>query len=285
MYQISELTEDNIEFYTDYVGMDMADNIGRTYYSGLIASSDNLPVSAIVWELKNKESDKDTESLISWIRVDDEGAFPELMAAYRERMLLSDVKKSTAVIPVRDGKHIRGILKDEGFNLRLTESDMMHVKLYELSGMPFIQKLKKLKLPDNIMPLNQITVRSFRKGIAKCLMGKNHGMCEDLVDLGIQWFENDVSCVSVADNGINGFLLFHARPSGVIEIQLMIAMDKEPQKILPYLMRCFVDEMEKKYEPDTQVAFDRNNPQMLLLMEKLLPRGIGIPVYAGSRTE
>ena len=141
MYQIQELTEDNIEYYTDYVGMDMADNIGRTYYCGLIASSDDLPVSAMVWELKNKESDKDTESLISWIRVDDEGAFPELMAAYRERILF-DVKKSTAVIPVRDGKHIRGILKDEGFNLRLTESDMMHVKLYELSGMPFMQKLK-----------------------------------------------------------------------------------------------------------------------------------------------
>ena len=43
--------------------------------------------------------------------------------------------------------------------------------------------------------------------------------------------------------------------------------------------------MEEKYSPDRKVTFDRHNEQVLMLAEKLLPRGFGIPVYVGSRQE
>jgi hypothetical protein len=285
MFQIIDINEDNLELYSAYLGEDLAENIGRSYYRGLVAVGDGGPQSGMVWLLKHLDEEADTESNIIWVRSEDNDAFDEMMEAYSERARSEDVVRSHVFIPVKGGKEMKAMLIKKGFDMRLSESDVVVVKLSELSEMPLMKKLKKVPIPESIAPLNSLTLRTFRKGVSKCVMNGKYGLCEDLSELGIYWFEDEVSCVSSDDNGINGFFLFHLRPSGVMAVQLLVCLDNTFKTTLPFMMRQFVTAVEEKYGPDTLVELDRHNEQSLLLTEKLLPRGFGIPIYAGGRNE
>lgn len=287
MYKVVDVNEDNLDIYRGYLGEDLAENIGRSYYRAIvmIGESQATPVSGMVWTLKNVERDADNESNIIWIRCDDKGSFSDMIDAYAQRVKEEGVVRSHAFIPVKDGKEMKAMLMEKGFNMRLSESDVIVVKLSELSKMPMMKRMEKMAIPENIMSLNQLTMRTFRKGIAKSVSQNRYGLCDDLSELGILWFEDDVSCVSTVDSVINGFFLFHKRPSGVLAVQLLVCLDKSFKTTLPFMMRKFVTTMEEKYDPDTLVELDRHNEQALLLSEKLLPRGFGIPTYAGGREE
>ena len=288
MAQIIDIDEDNVEEFEGYLDKDIAENIGRSFYRALAACDDDstMPFGAMVWVLKHIEhDDEDNESEILWIRCDDEAVFPEMMDAYTRSIKEEGVVRSCASIPAQNGKEMKALLKQQGFQMKLTESDTIIVKLSELSEMPMMKKLKKTKVPDTIMPLNLLSLRTFRKGIAKCVDKGRFGLCEDLAELGLNWFEDEVSCASTVESGINGLFLFHKKPSGILAVQLMICLDKSAKTTIPLMMRQFVSAMEAKYGLDTLIELDRHNEQSLLLSEKLLPRGFGTPLYEGGREE
>ena len=286
MFVIVDLSDENIRLYSEYIDEDMAENIERSNYFGLVACDDFGKAKAgMMWQYKNVETDEDSESLIEWIRAENDEAFTQMMNAYQMRVLEKEVVRSKISIPVKDGKELKARLKDIGFDMKLTESDLIVVKLSELSNSAIIKKMRGKKVPSSIKALKELTPRAFRAGIAKCVIKGRKGLCEDLGDLYIQWFETDVSCASVDEKGVNGFFLFHKKPSGLITVQLMICLGSNFKSVLPLMMYRFVSAMEEKYGPDQKVAFDRHNEQVLMLAEKLMPRGFGIPVYAGSRKE
>ena len=286
MHNIYELTEDNISAYRDYVGADVAENLGRTYYHGLIVCDDSAgPVAGIVWEFRKLDSEEDSESVIEWIRADIPEAFEMMMNAYRMRILGEEVVRSKVQIPVKNGKQMKDYLKNAGFDMKLTESDTAVMKLSELAGTAIMKKLKGKKIPGSIKPIKDISPLMFKTGIAKCVLKGKTGLCDDLGNLFIKWFETDVSCASVDGKDVNGFFLFHRKPSELIEAQLMICLDQNFKTILPLMMYQVISAMIKKYGPDQKVSFDRHNDQVLLLAEKLIPRGFGIPVYVGTRSE
>ena len=287
MYQIIELNDDNISSYETYLGYDVSENLDRTYYRGLVAQNeDDVTVAAIVYVLKNLDSgSKDTLSNIVWARCDDTEAFGALMEKYTDCVKALGVKTSKVTLPAKNGKELRALFRNAGFEMGIDESDIVTVRVSELSAMPFMQKLKKVKLPDSIMVLNEITMRPFKRALAKCVSRGIYGLCDDLEELPVAYFEDDVSCISVSKGEINGLFLFHKRPSGVMAIQLLICLDSSFKTTIPHMMRRFVTAMEEKYGPDALVELDRHNEQSLLLSEKLLPRGLGMPIYSGDRSE
>ena len=286
MFVITDLSDENIRLYSEYIDEDVAENIERTNYSGIVAADDFGKVyGAMMWQYKNLETDEDSESRIEWIRAENEEAFSQMMNAYKARMMDNEVVLSNVVIPVKDGRELKDWLKEAGFDMKLTESNLIVVKLSELSNSALMKKMKGKKIPNSVVSIKDLTPRAFRTGVTKCLAKGRKGLCDDLGDLYIQWFETDVSCASTDGKEVNGFFLFHKMPSGLIAVQLMICLDSNFKTVLPLMMCRFVRAMEKKYGPDQKVAFDRHNEQVLMLAEKLLPRGFGIPVYAGSRRE
>lgn len=286
MYNIIDITEDNLDEFIGYVGRDMAENIGRTYYAGIVACDDNNePRGAMIWEYRNLEAEDDNESVIEWIRVEEDEVFGTLMDAYKERVLAEDVVLSKVSIQAKEGKELRKLLKGAGFDMMLNESNKIFVKASELSEVELMQKMRGKKIPSYIKPLSEISMRTFRTAISKCVFMGRHGLCEDLADLPIRWFDEEVSFVSETSKGINGLFLFHKIPTGLIRAQLLVCLDKSVQTTLPLLMLQFVKAMERIYEPDTLVEFDRHNEQVMLLTETLIPRGFGRPVYTGSRRE
>ena len=280
---ITEINQDNAWDYAGIIGDDMADNMSRYYFRGLLILDVSGDLCAgIIWELENLESSEPTFSRIKWFKAVDAENAGELFEAYKQRIEQDEVKKSFFVIPVDIGGVEKKILKDNGFSVRLTEGDDIVVSLEELTRIPIIRKTNPMR---NIEPLNSMTIRQFRSIMAKCVAIGKKGVCEDLQYLSMTFFEPDVSCFVQGEKDVTGIMLFHKKPSGIISIALMVAFDKDFSKTIPGMMRFFVDKMQEKYSLETKVHFNRHNEISFLLSEKLLPRGFGTPVYTGEREE
>ena len=282
--KIIDLNEDNIREYASEIGEEVAENISREYFRGVVGvSEDGEEMAAgIIWQYKNLKEQKDTESVIEWIRVRDAEAAGALFDAYSERVAKEKTTRTHVVIPVKGSSQEMQALQDAGFKVRLTEGDNIVVSLSELSGLAV---MKSRKVPDYIHPLNTLVLRRFRRGVEQCISLGQTGLCEDLEFLPMTWFDPDISFYAEKEGKFCGFLLFHVMPSGMISIQLMTGIGKDYQQTILGMIRKFIITMEENYPPDTKILMNRRNQASLQLAEKLLPRGFGIPVYAGGREE
>lgn len=264
--------------------MDVADNFGRSVYRGFLYSLPNEeePKAGMVFRLKKTGMRGETESAIEWFRVDDRSAGEELLVVYAEMCWDENIAKTTFAIPVKDKQTEKELLKDTGFSVLLTEGDNILVELSEMSA---LKLMSKRVVPSSIRPLKDLGPDEYRRGILECVQAGKTGLCEDLESLPKSWFEPDVSCYSEKNGAVNGLLLFHRLPSGIISIQLMVGLDADYQKVLIGLIRCFIISMEEKYPPDTKILLNRHNQSSLMLTENMFPRSFGIPVYSGSREE
>ena len=276
------LTEDNIFDYEGFLTEDVAENIGRTYYRGLVCIDGEEPVSGMVWEYKNVIKEENIESNIIWFTAGSKEASDLMFEEYKSQIKEMNVVKSTFTLPAKTGKTEKQILKEAGFSVALSEGDEITARLSEIIE---IDLVKKAPTSDDINPLRFITQRGFNSAIRRLVSSGLYGRCEDLEDLPRAYFENDVSCYSEDDGMINGIFLCHKRPSGKLEISMMASIGKEGVKALPLMIGLAAKSAFENYPPETEIVIDRHNYASLALGEKLFPRGFGIPVYTGSRSE
>ncbi len=279
---IVNLDEYNIDEYNGYITPDVAENIGRTFFRGILALDEGKPVAGMIWEIRNMMGDAENISRIIWLKADSEDAAEDLFERYRESVITDDVVRSDFSLPAKTDSRETEILKKEGFDVKFMEGDLIKVRLSEIMKLPFI---KKVKFEDNIRPLKTITQRGFNAGIKEFMNRGLYGICEDLPYLSRSYFENDVSCYSERDGQVNGLLLFHRNPSGGLVVAVMGAISSDYGRIIPQMMKQSVTNACDIYEPETEVWIDRHNYASLALAEKLFPRGFGTPVYIGSRRE
>lgn len=279
---IIELSEDNIEVYTEYISEDIAENIERTFFHGFIVENDDEPVAGIIWEIRNAINDEDNFSNIVWLKIDDENAAEELFDQYKECLAEDDVVNSTYCLPAISSDKEKNALKNAGFTVNFTEGDTIKARLSEIYEIAY---LKKVKPKDYIKPLSNLTQREFIAGVRRFTTIGQFGLCQDLPYLPKTYFENDVSCYLDVDGEVNGLLLFHKKPSGILEVVIMQVLGNEYAKDLLSMMCQTILAAKEKYDPRTEIAIDRHNYSTLALSEKLFPRGFGIPVYTGNRQE
>ncbi len=279
---LTVLNEDNVEQYTDYLSEDIAENIGRTFFHGVIAQEMERPMAGIVWETRNVLEEADAESNILFLRIDDEAATDALFDEYENQIRMDNVKKSLVSLPAKASKKEKQILRDRGFTIGLMEGDDICANVSELAR---IQAFSKIKISDAINPLKNVTQRAFNGAVSKMASQGRYGLCQDLAYLPRLYFENDVSCYAEEDGKINGMLLLHLMPSGKLKVILMTVEGKKSTILIPQMIKQAVTSALEEYGPDTEVIIDRHNYSSLALSEKLFPRGFGIPVYMGERKE
>ena len=283
--EIREISEDNVQNYVSLVGMDLAENMERTFYRGLaVEGEENRETLALmIWQLMDSEQeDLENVNSIEWFMAKDEEAGEELLKAYGEWVEREEVRVSRFAIPAKPDALERAVLKKAGFSTKLTEGDNIVVKVSEFKNLPFVKKRVK---DESVCLLKEATIRMFRKGVYRLTSVNLRGLCEDLSYLPMSWFDPEVSSFSVKDELINGFLLFHREPSGSLSLVLMAALGKEYQKTLVQMMRQSVYAMEEYCTDETRVIIKRHNQAAFQLSEKLFPRGFGTPVYVGERRE
>ena len=276
------LYEDNVEEYSSFIPADVAENIGRTYFNGLIVVNVDTPVAGMVWEHKNVSAPDGGTSSIIWLKADSDNAFEQLFEDYDEIIEELGVARSIISLPAKTGKFEKNALKSRGFDIKLSEGDTIISTLSEIKS---IGVLNNINPGDDIKPLRAATQRGFNLAVRRMMKAGHTGLCEDIAYLPRLYFENDVSCFYEEDGLISGLFLCHLTASGVIRVVLMTALGKDYVKALPKMIACAIMNAEEKYPPETQVAIDRHNYASLALGEKFFPRGFGIPVYQGSRKE
>ncbi len=275
------LDSENISDYEAYIPEDIAENIGRTYYRGIVIEQENSPVAGMIWEIRNAEKE-DAENHICWLQTNDEEAGRELFDAYKDNIIPDGITKTSFSLPAKTSKIEKSVLKEAGFSVALMEGDQIVAKLSEIAKIPVFGKIKE---NEGIIPLRSITQRGFNVAIRRFAAQGYSGRCADLEYLSRSYFENDISCFSEQEESINGLFLCHMSPSGKIVIEMMAATGSNYQMIILQMIAKALKSAVEIYPPETEVMIDRHNYSSLALGEKLFPRGFGIPVYIGSRAE
>ena len=280
--EIIRLTEDNVWNYEEYLTEDVADNLGRTYYSGMVVTEEDEPVAGMVWEQKISSEDSEGENHIEWFQCKDEKAADVLFGEYDSIVSSGGITKTTFTLAAKPEKEEKEILKNAGFSVKLMEGDIIIAKLSDVAGNEYLKKI----IPDeSIKPLRTATQRGFSLAMRRLTEAGHKGTCQDIAMLPRIYFENDVSCYVEDEGVISGVFLCHKRPSGMIEVMMMAAMGKDQVKKLPLLIKQAIQSGEELYNPDTKIIINRHNYASLALGEKLFPTGFGTPVYVGERTE
>lgn len=275
------LDSDNITEYEMYIPEDIAENIGRTYYRGIVIEQENTPVAGMIWEIKNAEKEN-AENHVCWLQTTDEEAGRELFDAYKDNIIPDGISKTSFSLPAKTSKIEKTVLKEAGFSVALTEGDQIVARLSEIAKIPVFGKIKE---SESVIPLRSITQRGFNVAVRKFAAQGYSGRCEDLEYLSRAFFENDISCYSEQDDSINGLFLCHMSPSGKIVIEMMAATGSNYQMVILQMIARALKSAIEIYPLETEVVIDRHNYSSLALGEKLFPRGFGVPVYVGSRQE
>lgn len=202
MGNITEITEDNVEELRDFLGEDVAENIGREYFYGLACSSPfEETTAAIVWCVRNTESLDDAEAELFYFSSDNEEDGRELINEYSDRIPDDNVTRSFFEFE-EIGDKAGSVLEDGGFSMKETEGKNLYGTLEEISG---IKQFSNKKTPSYIISLGKLSQLQFRQGITNCMFSGRVGINEDLAMLPLDWYEEDVSCCMMSDEKVNGW--------------------------------------------------------------------------------
>ena len=280
-----DLNEDNAFSFREILDDDWAENIRRQAFHGLIIQDDEGKAAAgMIWELI-QEKESALRSQIHWIAVRSTEAGTTLFNAYDRRIGRTQAQSTFASVYIKKNSTEYETLKAAGFAMKLTEGNHVTVRLSELSEM---QMLKSKTLSDDVKSLREIDTDAYYDMVAKLSQSGRARLCRDIEQLPKSWFENDISCCYEKDGKITGMMLFHATPSGKLELKLMYASAKEKKQMgvmLAMMIRHMYVNAQMIYSMKTEIIVDRHNESALVLSEKLFPRGFGRPVYVGERKE
>ncbi len=282
--EIIELTEDNVEEYSEYLGPDKAENIGREYYRGIVVINEKkVPESAAIWELLHLEDEKrDTEARVETLLASDESAAEVLLNEFEHHFEEDDVRKSYLELPADEKIFTPELLEKAGYSCSRGESREIEILLGDLLKMPIA---RKNKAPSYIKELGSLMVRPFRRGVMDCIFHSKRPLMDDLGTISMSWFDQQISSYVETDGRVSGFLLIHKTPLKKMRIEVFSASGPDARKDLLYMIIFSLKQAEKYYSPDTEVLLRRKDEYVKALTDYLLPDITGKEMLCASREE
>lgn len=276
-----EITGENAEEFSGFLNEDMAENLDRIFYRGIGALDDDGNIrGAMVYELVDSESDRDTKSRIHVFGADAADIKVALMEAYTSAIEHDDVTES---FYESENESLAQALKDSGFSCEKAEGLDIAVDMDGIKSVTSAMKVKNL--PPHIVNLSDVSVLQFRSFAKKCMAKGSYGLVEDLAYLAMDFFEMDISSCSMTEDEVDGALLVKKAPSGLLHVLLYTATGQESQKNLAFLMAHTASKIEKNYPGDTKVCIRRHNATVKNLTDKLFAEYKGKQAYTGKRSE
>ena len=271
------ITGNNLEEYAEYIHPDVLQNISRPFYHGLaVRKGTEEPGALVVWEYKNLEEDRDTESEIVFYLENNSGDANTLLREYSAE--IHDMESVHSFFELEEKKEG---LETAGFSVKEREGRDILVSLEELSKVGPLRK----KPASNVKPLKGITEKQYKRAVAGFLFRGKKGLVEDIAYLPKTWFDAEVSCCTVMDEKAEGMLLVHKTATGVLFVDFLFSAGSEYQRDLLALMRYSLRAALGKYGGDGVVLIRRHNPEVQALLNKLLPDKKGKQILFGERRE
>ena len=280
---IEYLNAGNINKYRDYLDGDAAENIGRQFYRGMIAQTNGNPGAALIWEVINLyEDSKPTLSRIEWGKVTDDEMGEYLLEAYTDTVARDGVADSFFELDVDFDRTFIRLLKNTGFRITQAKYDMIKVKLSEAGTIGSAIDVKALK---QVKCLEELSTRDFNRAIKSCVYNINRELVSDLMFLGINWYEQDISCYAETGGQCSGFLLVHRCTSGTLRIELLADWGSESQKNLLGMIRFSLYRALETYPDDTRVEVVLRDDATRGLVSYIFPQFAVSKCLRGDRTE
>ncbi len=279
--EVVAITTDNAEEFSVFLDEDMQENLDRVFYKGIGAIDDSgNPAGALVYELKDSESEEDTKSRIRIFNTGSNEVEKLLMEEYARAVDEEEVEESFYESGDEPMSHM---LNENGFSLEVSEGLDVVITIEDIKS---ISKLvKNRKFPSHIKPLTDISVLQYRSFVKTCLFKGRRGLLDDLAYLPINWFERDISICSITDDKVDGVLLIKKAPSGMLFALLFTAFGPDYKQNLGLMMAAAAQKIVELYPEDTQVVIRRHNDTVRKLTDKFFSVRKGSEVYSGTRSE
>lgn len=279
---IKTLFEDNIANYSDIVDEDIAENMKRVYYRGLVGHDpdDESVLSLLIWEIKSVAESWDTESELKWIYTADPSYIALLLDSYSEEAHDESVRRtyfeSTSLNAAQAAK-----LTEKGFSLKPVEGLDISVTLDDCAKLSIAKK----KAPSYVKSLILLDEQEFCQGLMNILFKYDNPALQDLAYLPKEWFEQLVSCYIKTDDTVTGFLLVHPCPSGILVPVLFFSVGADYRMNLIEMLRFSIHSAMKIYPDNTIIRIRRRNKAVRDLSGRLFPDKKGEPAISGERME
>ena len=280
-YKVIEIDGDNVEDFSDFIDEDLAEQMDREFYRGIGAKNDkDEPCGAMVFELKDSESEEDTKSRIRMLNAVDEDAKNAIFTEYANVVSEEEVMESFYESPDKD---LCQYLENNGFSLSATESKDLVITVEEIKKIAML--LKGKKAPAYIESLSEASVLQYRRFVKECLFKGYKGLMDDLAYIPKNWYETEVSSCVITDDEVNGVFLIKKSASGSLYTMLFTAFGADYQRNLGLMMAYTAQKILELYPEDVKVVVRRHNAVVQKLTDKFFAGSKGKDVFSGNRSE
>ena len=245
------ITKSNLNKYSDFLGPEGSDLIGRDYHRAL-AVTENGPAAAIIWELLYSETDEtDTASVIRTLKISDKEAGDILLEKYTEFAAAEGVKQSSFECSREELSGIKDILADHNF-----ETHKGAGLNYTIKAGAIKEALLLIK-PHNAdpvsYPLTDISRSEFEECINSIIERSKRENIKDISLLGYDMYDPEISSVVVSGGNVEGALLAHKISDSAMKLEFLDAIGNDRQGKYRSLILCSAKAAVKALDPDTDV--------------------------------
>ena len=283
MSEIVDIMDLDESKYKNLLDEDIIENVDRKFYSGLLCreSSGKKPNGGLIWEEQDSETKRETISEIVYFDAPDEETAAELLEEYTSIASGDNVKKTFFELNnIKDD--LKSFLKLNGFTIQERESRFINITIEEALKSRF---MSSDKYPGRIIPLSALSLIQFRQWISYCFANEECGVYDDLDDVPMEWYDQDISCCCVDNSMILGMFLIHRMPSGALSPVLLFATGNKARMTVLHMLRFAIKTASEKYTGDTIIRVNQYKERTRLLVSNLFPDSKGEIVMAGIRKE
>ncbi len=232
----------------------------------------------LVWEKGTGEQEARILALMAKSR--EEGA--AVLREYQRRAASEGIQTSVIEVPL-GREETEELLYEADYVMELSESEDLF-----LSCLKIRERLGERLLPDSgIKALFNLSTKQFGEGIRECVIRRNPGAA-GLLSLPMYYFDPDISCVSLREDGrVQGMLLVHVIKGGetdpLLKVELVVSKRPEAGKRILEMTGFALRNAMEKFSGDPVVLLRRQNAMERRLTRRLFPWASGREAVRASR--
>ena len=286
---ITKLSNNNIAFFDKLIPNDELDNlISRPDYFGFgvsrYAGSEEIPAGVLIYRLIQDASGLMPASLeITYLFVEE---------TQRRRCVGSDLicslfdvatKNKIEIITadtLADDQHngLREFLGGWHFDFAVTHSDEFYSPIREIGISSVVLKIaRKNRRP--VSSFSRISQGQFNEFKNQLRRNGTEGVDYAFYEIGMDYYDKDVSKVIIQDDRIIAALLAHMNMAGLLVVDLLKWFPPTEDKDILGLIAAAYDSAENKYSSEVYVSARIRSDYVAGIIDDILPEEGSIPIF------
>ncbi|MCR4797275.1 MAG: hypothetical protein K5853_02385 [Lachnospiraceae bacterium] len=269
-----DITAENIKFFLPNADQWIKDNISRGRFFAIGVEDNESAAGAIVYTVRTGDNGEGNIGVLYHLSGEAD-VMKSLLEEYALRCDGLDINYT--IIETSDEK-LKDFLADYGFDMEEGESITLEFTVADLDN---IEAFKSVKIPASIQPLSQTSPIEFRYFLQEYRERVDLNPLFDIEVTPMGWYDNDASCISVNEEGIDAAFLVHFDGKNTVTAELLAGFKADFVKKIPYLLACSVQYALLSYTPKTKVIVRRTGKNIAKITDSILKGMKGKKAYHG----